>query len=123
MYALYQMTEVTFSDLLPYLELYDEPDDDYSQYEPAQNIQIYVNDGAEVVEVATLEVMDGWCKFYNIGGGHCGTANINKIVYGNSRINSVISEIVICHQKTVAVRMTMKTLSVVATENGKPICF
>ena len=79
MYALYQVTEVTFADLLPYLELYDEEDGEYSQYEPAQNIAIYVNDCGEVVEVGAVTVLGNKVAFTNVGGGDCGTATIDKI--------------------------------------------
>jgi hypothetical protein len=73
------MTETTLADLLPYLELYDEEDGDFSQYEPVRHIQLYVKEFGEVVEVGSLDVLGDSVTFRNIGGGKCGTAKVNHI--------------------------------------------
>ena len=76
---MYTMTETTFADLLPYLALYDEEDDGFTQYEPMQHVQLYVKEFGDVVEVGTVEVLGDTVTFRNIGGGKCGTAKVNAI--------------------------------------------
>jgi len=87
---MYTMTETTFADLLPYLELYDEEDNGFMQYEPMQHIQLYVKEFGEVVEVGTVEVLGDSVTFRNIGGGKCGTAKVNTIECAVMKQNRLI---------------------------------